>query len=84
MDEVIKTLCQSIIEEAKSVIANTDRAVKAFEDVQTGDCSIETYRAFGINRLDGIEHIQNLTIALTKTVTDAQDKADITGGDDVE
>ena len=70
MDEAIKNLCQSLIEEAQSVIANTDRIVEAHRNSMTMHNPEEILRAYGINRLDSIEHIQNLTIALTNAVTD--------------
>lgn len=70
MDEAIKNLCQSLIEEAQSVIANTDRIVEAHKNSTSMQNPQEILRAYGINRLDSIEHIQNLTIALTNAVTD--------------
>lgn len=70
MDEAIKNLCKSLIEEAQSVIANTDRIVETHRNGSSVQNPQEILRVYGVNRLDSIEHIQNLTIALTNAVTD--------------
>ena len=76
MDDLIKNLCRSIIEEAQAVITNTDRVSETFNNADNTEASAEAFRAFSVNRLDSIEHIQNLTIALTRVATGEHNNAD--------
>lgn len=65
MDEVIKTICQALIEEAEAIISYTDK-MAATE--QSGNME-ETVQTLAMIRLDEVEHVQNLCIELTKIVS---------------
>ena len=75
MDELIMDLCHSLIDEAEAVIKNTERLKTASKPGLE-----EIARMYAINRLDSVEHIQNLTIALTTGLSNTLPEA----GDDVE
>lgn len=60
MNEVIKNICRSLQDEAENVIKYTDRISATSPMVGMGDVE----HTFAINRLDAIDHIQNLTLAL--------------------
>lgn len=62
MDEIIKTICQSLKEEAEAVISYTEK-IAAIATVEGGN---KTAHAMEKIRLDEIEHIQNLCLELTK------------------
>ncbi len=62
MDEAIKNICQALKEEAEAVISYTDK-ISSTSAVEGTDAIV---RALALNRLDEVEHIQNLTLELTK------------------
>lgn len=79
MDEVIKTICNALQEEAEAVKSNTDRlSVLASHGIET------SARAIAKNRLDAVEHIQNLTIELTKLFYAGVSSEEKVEGDSIE
>ena len=72
MDKIIKTLCQSLIKEADAVITCTEGLKLAFSTAGAE----EAERTFALNRLDAVEHIQNLTITLTTLLSGSTVKSD--------
>ena len=62
MDEVIKNICQALKEEADAVISYTDK-IAAAEKTEGME---ETSKVLSVIRLDEVEHIQNLTLEITK------------------
>ena len=65
MDEVIKNICNALKEEAEAVISYTDK-ISATSAVEGMDATVQ---ALALIRLDEVEHIQNLTIELTKMMS---------------
>lgn len=65
MDEAIKIICQALKEEAEAVISNTEK-IGYLELHETTGTTIST---LAICRLDAVEHIQSLTIELTKLMS---------------
>lgn len=65
MDEVIKNICQALKEEAEAVISYTDK-ISSTSAVEGMD---ETVQTLALTRLDEVEHIQNLTLELTKLMS---------------
>ena len=65
MDEVIKNICNALKEEAEAVISYTDK-ISATSAVEGMDATVQ---ALALIRLDEVEHIQNLTIELTKMIS---------------
>ena len=74
MDELIKTICQALIEEAEAV-KNYTEGIRLARDS-------DSQKVFALNRLDAVEHIQNLTLELTRQVSPATE--DSTGGGPIE
>lgn len=70
MDDLIKTICEALIEEAEAVMKNTERITDTLEF----HGPVEAIQSFALNRLDEVEHIQNLTVQLTKIIA-SQDVA---------
>lgn len=66
MDEVIKNICQALKEEADAVISYTDKIAAISKAEGMG----ETVQTLAMTRLDEVEHIQNLTIELTRLMSD--------------
>ena len=66
MDELIKSLCEALIEEAEAVMKNTDRITTTLGK----NGPVEAVQTFAINRLDAVEHIQNLTVRLTNVLAE--------------
>lgn len=62
MDEAIKNICQALKEEADAVISYTDK-ISSTSEIEGMDA---TAMQFAKIRLDEVEHIQNLTLELTK------------------
>lgn len=77
MDEVIKNICNALKEEAESVISYTDR-ISATSAVEGADATVQT---LALIRLDEVEHIQNLTIELTKMMSTGALSASAMGGE---
>lgn len=65
MDEVIKNICQALKEEADAVISYTDKIYSTNLTEEAADTSQVLEKI----RLDEVEHIQNLTLELTKLMT---------------
>ena len=65
MDEVIKNICNALKEEAEAVISYTDK-ISSTSAVEGMDATVQ---ALALIRLDEVEHIQNLTIELTKMMS---------------
>lgn len=65
MDGVIKNICNALKEEAEAVISYTDK-ISATSAVEGMDATVQ---ALALIRLDEVEHIQNLTIELTKMIS---------------
>lgn len=65
MDDLIKTICEALIAEAEAVMKNTERITDTLEF----HGPVEAIKTFSINRLDEVEHIQNLTLELTKVIS---------------
>lgn len=65
MDEVIKNICNALKEEAEAVINYTDR-ISSTSAVEGMDATVQM---LALNRLDEVEHIQNLTLELTKMMS---------------
>ena len=69
MDETIKNLCTALKEEAEAVISYTDKisAVSQTEGMESVAQMLEMIR------LDKVEHIQNLTLEITKLMSGTAD-----------
>lgn len=80
MDEVIKNICQALKEEADAVISYTDKIART-SAVEGMDA---TAMQFGQIRLDEVEHIQNLTLELTKLMASGAASAAQMGGEESE
>lgn len=78
MNDVIKSLCQALQEEAEAVKGYTDKISSTPENEATKGA----LTTFAINRLDAVEHIQNLTLQLTKLMSNGISTE--TGGEDNE
>ncbi len=65
MDEVIKNICNALKEEAEAVISYTDK----ISSTATIEGIGATVQVFDLIRLNRVEHIQNLTIELTKMMS---------------
>lgn len=77
MDEAIKNICNALKQEADAVISNTDRIYSTLTEDDTDDAA----QVFSMIRLDGVEHIQNLTLALTKQIMSPTSTAADKSGD---
>lgn len=64
MNEIIKTLCQAIEDEAEAIMNATERMDEAESKNLIG-----LAKTYALSRLDAVEHIQNLTIELTNLVS---------------
>ena len=62
MDEAIKNICQALKEEADAVISYTDK-VSCTSEIEGMEA---VTMQFAKIRLDEVEHIQNLTLELTR------------------
>lgn len=65
MDGVIKNIRNALKEEAEAVSSYTDK-ISATSAVEGMDATVQ---ALALIRLDEVEHIQNLTIELTKMIS---------------
>lgn len=60
MDAIIKNICEALQQEAE--------VIKSYTDLVTLAADGDSLRTFEINRMDAVEHIQNMTLELTKYV----------------
>lgn len=65
MNETIKNICQALKEEADAVISYTDKIADTSQ-VEGTDATVQTFEKI---RLDELEHIQHLTLELTRLLT---------------
>lgn len=64
MENAVKAICQALVEEAGLVIGHTDKiAALGSSDARA------TAQVIDGMRLDAVEHIQNLTLELTRLLT---------------
>lgn len=64
MENAVKAICQALAEEAGLVISHTDKiAALGSSGAKT------TAQKLDAMRLDAVEHIQNLTLELTRVIT---------------
>lgn len=81
MNEAIKNICQCLKEEAEAVISYTDK-LTAIESTEGAEATAQT---LALIRLDEVEHIQNLTLELTKLMSeDIAEAASNEGGEESE
>ena len=79
MENAVKAICQALIEEAGLVISHTDKiAALGSSDART------TAQAIGGMRLDAVEHIQNLTLELTRLITSGEEPGEAKSGGEPE
>ena len=78
MDEAIKNICQLLKEESEAVSSYTERISEIFG--QEGTEAI--VQRLEMIRLDEVEHIQNLTIELTRLMSSGTVPAAAGGGAD--
>ena len=65
MEDIIKTICEALIEKAEAVIKSTERITDTLES----HGPVTAVKTFALNRLDEVEHIQNLTLELTNVLS---------------
>lgn len=65
MNDIIKTLCQAIEDEAEAIMNATER----MEEAENHKNLVGLAKIYALSRLDAVEHIQNLTIELTRLVS---------------
>lgn len=65
MDEAIKNICIALKEEAEAVISYTDKIIATSQIENAGSAA----QRFEMIRLDEVEHIQHLTLELTKMLS---------------
>ena len=65
MDNAIKSVCETLKEEAEAVISYTEKITDLGSDESTKD----TAQKLEEIRLDEVEHIQKLCLELTKILT---------------
>ena len=65
MNEAIKNICHALIKEAEAVKSHTF----GIENLEMVHGAEETVKTLQLSRLDNVEHIQNLTIALTHALS---------------
>lgn len=63
MDEAIRNLCLALKDEADSVIGSTDKLASL------GDGTEKAAQTLEMIRLDGVAHIQSLTLAITELMS---------------
>lgn len=80
MNEVIKNICQALKEEAEAVISYTDKICSTSQTEGMG----ATVQTMALIRLDEVEHIQNLTLELTKLMASGALSAAAMGGEEGE
>ena len=80
MDEAIKNICQALKAEADAVISYTDK-VSCTSEIEGMEA---VTMQFAKIRLDEVEHIQNLTLELTRLMASGAVPADEPGGEEGE
>ena len=78
MENAVKAICQALVEEAGLVISHTDKiAALGSSEART------TAQAIDGMRLDA-EHIQNLTLELTRLITSGEEPGEAESGEEPE
>ena len=75
MDEAIRNLCLALKDEADTVIGSTDKLASLGDGAEKAAQTLETIR------LDGVAHIQSLTLAITALMMPSE-PADSGGSDE--
>lgn len=76
MENAVKAICQALVEEAGLVISHTDKiAALGSNDARA------TAQAIDGMRLDAVEHIQNLTLELTRLITSGEEPGEAESGE---
>lgn len=79
MENAVKAICQALVEEAGLVISHTDKiAALGSSDARA------TAQAIDGMRLDAVEHIQNLTLELTRLITSEEEPGEAESGEEPE
>lgn len=78
MDEAVKNICQLLKEEADAVSSYTER-ISEISGREGMEAVVQTLEMI---RLDEVEHIQNLTIEITKLMSSGTVPAAAGGGAD--
>ena len=79
MENAVKAICQALVEEAGLVISHTDKiAALGSSEART------TAQAIDGMRLDAVEHIQNLTLELTRLITSREEPGEAESGEEPE
>lgn len=76
MDEEVKNICQLLKEESEAVSSYTER-ISEISGREGMEAVVQTLEMI---RLDEVEHIQNLTIELTKLMSSGTVPAAAAGG----
>ena len=75
MENAVKAICQALIEEAGIVISHTDKiAALGSSEARTTAQTIDGMR------LDAEEHIQNLTLELTRVIASGEEPGEEESG----
>ncbi|MFR1711282.1 MAG: hypothetical protein ACLSWE_03825 [[Clostridium] symbiosum] len=80
MDVVIKNICQALKEEAEAIISYTDK-IRCTSEVNGAEAVVMQLAKI---RLDEVEHIQNLTLELTRLMMTDTEPAAESGGEESE
>ena len=80
MDVVIKNICQALKEEAEAIICYTDK-IRCTSEVNGAEAVVMQLAKI---RLDEVEHIQNLTLELTRLMMADTEPAAESGGEESE
>ena len=78
MDVVIKNICQALKEEAEAIISYTDK-IRCTSEVNGAEAVVMQLAKI---RLDEVEHIQNLTLELTRLMMADTEPAAESGGEE--
>lgn len=76
MNESIKTICQLLKEEAEAIISYTEK-ISALDQMEGME---STKQELDMIRLDEVEHVQKLTLELTRLVMDNPPDPEVSGG----
>jgi len=76
MQDTIKNICNAIQTEAEAVKGYTDKITYPALDRN----NVGVLATFIRNQLDAVEHLQNLTVELTKLVSEDIKLAELIGG----
>lgn len=80
MDESIKSICVALGEEAEAVISYSEKIAALGNNEATKDTAMKLHEIM----LDEIEHIQKLTLELTRVVTSEPGGEGTNSGSDAE